>query len=176
MKMNRRVGEAVVVLGVALGLAGCGVAKKTKAAEAEVDRFHQHWNAGEFQAVFDEAHLQFRSAQPADEMKATLEKVKKHYGDLKSSKRRSWGMNSDQGVTDIKLSYDSAFEHGEAVEAFLFRMTGEKALLASYDIMTPETVAKKDAEKKEAANAKRKTAEADRKAASDARKTDQAKP
>jgi hypothetical protein len=176
MKMNRRVGETFVVFGLVFGLAGCGVAKKTKAAEAEVDRFHQHWNAGEFQAVFDEAHMQFRSAQPADTMKATLDKVKKHYGALKSSKRRSWGINSDQGVTDIKLSYDSVFDHGEAVEAFVFRTTGEKVLLASYDIMTPETAAKKDAEKKEAANAKRKAAEEDRKAASDTRKTDQARP
>jgi hypothetical protein len=142
-------------LAVALALAGCSVAKNAKVAEAEVDRFHQHWNAGDFQAVFDEAHMEFRAAQPAAAMIATMQTVKKNYGDLKSSKKRSWGFNSNNGVTDIKLSYDSVFARGAAVETFLYRMTGEKALLVSYDIVTPETAARQEAEKKQLTEAKR---------------------
>lgn len=159
-------------MGLLLGLAGCGVAKNTKVAEAQVNRFHQRWNASEFQAVYDEAHMNFRSAQPVEVMVATLQKVKQTYGDLKSSTKRSWGFNSDKGVTDIKLSYDSAFDHGAAVEAFVYRMTGDKALLVSYDIMTPDTAAKRDAEKKEAADAKRNAEEAERKATREARETE----
>lgn len=172
-----------LALALALELAGCGVAKNTKVAEAEVDRFHQRWNAAEFQAVYDEAHMQFRAAQSAEAMITTMQAVKKNYGNLKSSTKRSWGFNSNEGVTDIKLSYDSAFDHGAAVEAFLFRITGEKALLVSYDIMTPETAARQEAEKKEATEAKRKAEEAQRKAARDAkqaerdaRKADKTKP
>ena len=172
-----------LTLALALGLAGCGVAKNTKVAEAEVDRFHQRWNEGEFQTVYDEAHMQFRAAQPAEAMITTMQAVKKNYGNLKSSTRRSWGFNSNEGVTDVRLSYDSAFDHGAAVEAFLFRMTGEKALLVSYDIMTPETAAKREAEKKEASDAKRKAEEAQRKASREtkqaereARKPDKTKP
>jgi hypothetical protein len=142
-------------LAVALALAGCSAAKNAKVAEAEVDRFHQHWNAGDFQAVFDEAHMEFRAAQPAAAMIATMQTVKKNYGDLKSSKKRSWGFNSNNGVTDIKLSYDSVFARGAAVETFLYRMTGEKALLVSYDIVTPETAARQEAEKKQLTEAKR---------------------
>ena len=116
-------------------------------------------------------------------MITTMQAVKKNYGDLKSSKKRSWGFNSNEGATDVKLSYDSAFDHGAAVEAFLFRMTGEKALLVSYDIMTPETAARQEAEKKAASDAKRKAEEAQRKAAretkqaeKEARKPDKTKP
>ena len=173
MKLMRIAKGLALVL--VLGVAGCGLAKNTKVAEAEVDRFHQRWNAGEFQAVYDEAHMEFRKAQPAEAMINTMQAVKKNYGNLKSSTRRSWGFNSNGGVTDVRLSYDSAFDHGAAVEAFLFRMTGDRALLVGYDIMTPETAAKQEAEKKEAGDAKRK-AEADkRQAERDARKAEKKK-
>ena len=164
-----------LALALMLGLAGCGLAKNTKVAEAEVDRFHQRWNAGEFQAVYDEAHMNFRNAQPAEAMINTMQAVKKNYGNLKSSTKRSWGFNSNAGMTDVRLSYDSTFDHGNAVEAFLFRMTGEKALLVSYDIMTPETAAKQEAEKKVATDAKRKTEADKRQAERDARKAEKKK-
>ena len=169
MKPNLFIRSTLALL---IALTGCGVAKNTKVAEAEVDRFHKHWNAGEFQAVYDEAHMKFRSAQPAEELLAKFAAVKKNYGDLKSSTKRSWGFNSDNGVTDVKLGYDSAFEHGSAVEEFVYRMTGDKALLVSYDIASPEVAAQRDAEKKAARDAKRKAEEEERKAAREARKAE----
>lgn len=153
-----------------LGLSACGLKKDTRAAEAEVDRFHQHWNAGEFKAVYDEAHMNFRDAQTADRTIATLERVKRNYGVFKSTTKRSWGFSSDNGVTDIKLKYDSAYEHGSAVEAFVYRMTGEKPLLVSYDIMSPETAKKREAEETAAREAKRKSEDEKRKADREARK------
>jgi hypothetical protein len=159
-----------IALGFVLGLTGCGLAKDTKVAEAEVERFHQRWNANEFQVVFDEAHMQFRAAQPAEKMVGTLQAVKKNYGQLTSAKRRSWGFNSDKGVTNITLTYDSAFDHGAAVEEFVFRMTGDKALLLAYDIATPETYAKREAAKKAEREEKQKAEEAERKAKREAKK------
>lgn len=170
MKELRTIIGTAFALALLLGVSGCGLSKNTKAAEAEVDRFHQHWNANEFQAVYDDAHMNFRNAQSAEQLLATFTAVKKNYGDLKSSNKRSWGFNSDKGVTDIKLSYDSAYDHGSAVEEFVFRMTDEKPLLLSYDIATPEKAAKRDDERKAAREEKRKAEEAERKAAQEARK------
>ena len=152
------------------GLTGCGLAKNTKKVDAEVDRFHQHWNADEFQAVFDEAHMNFRNAQPASSLLSTFERIKKNYGKLQTSKRRSWGFNTNNGVTDIKVAYDSAFDRGSAVEEFVYRMNGDKPLLLSYDIASPETVAKREAEKKEEREEKRKAEEEERKAKREAAK------
>jgi hypothetical protein len=172
--MKMRIAKGLA-LALTLALAGCGLSKDTKVAEAEADRFHQRWNAGEFQAVYDEAHMSFRAAQPAETMIATMQGVKKNYGNLKSSTKRSWGFNSNNGMTDVKLGYDSIFDYGAAVEAFVFRMTGDKALLVNYEIMSPEKAAQQEAEKKEAADAKRK-AEADkRQAERDARKAEKKK-
>ena len=161
---------AIAGLATLTGLTGCGLAKNTKKVEAEVDRFHQHWNKDEFQAVFDEAHINFRNAQPASSVLTTFQSVKKNYGDLKSSKRRNWGFNTNNGITDIRIGYDSVFDHGTGVEEFVYRMNGEKPLLVSYDIASPETVAKREAEQKETREAKRKAEEQERKEAREARK------
>ncbi|HEV2842735.1 MAG TPA: hypothetical protein VGW39_15540 [Chthoniobacterales bacterium] len=161
---------AGAAVGLVLGLSGCGLKKDTKAAEAEVDRFHKHWNAGEFKAVYDEAHINFRNSQTADQTVATLERVKRNYGAFKSAARSSWGFNSDNGVTDVKLKYDSAYDNGSAVEAFVYRMSGDKPLLVSYDIMSPETAKKREADEKAEREEKRKGEEEKRQAEREARK------
>ncbi len=168
MKHLRTILQSAIVAALLLGMAGCGMSKNTKAAEAAVERFHRHWNANEFQAVFDDAHMQFRAAETPDRLKTALKNVKQHYGDLKSSSKRSWGFNTDKGITDIKLSYDSSYTHGNAVEEFIYRMSGDHALLLAYDIMSPEDAAKRDKERKAARDEKR---EAD-KTKRDARKAE----
>jgi len=144
------------VAGLALfGLAGCGLKRDTKMAESQVDRFHQQWNTDEFRAIYDEGHQNFRS-KSAEETIATFAKVKEHYGQFKSATRRSFGFNTDNGITNIKLKYDSTFERAAAVEAFIYRMAGDKALLITYDIMSPETAATREAEEKAERESKRK--------------------
>lgn len=170
MKQSQIALNSTIAAAFLFGITGCGVAKNTKVAEAEVERFHQHWNANEFQAVFDEGHVGLRTAQPAERLIATLERVKKTYGNLQSSTKRSWGFHSDNGQNDIRLSYDSAYEHGAAVEQFVYRMTGDRALLLTYDIMSPETAAKRDAEKKDAREARREAEKAERDAKREANK------
>jgi hypothetical protein len=161
---------AGAVLASILGLTGCGLKKDTKAAEAEIDRFHKHWNAGEFKDVYDEAHMNFRNSQSAEQTAATLTRVKSNYGEFKSAKQRTWGFNSDHGMTDIRLKYDSSYGHGNAVEAFVYRMSGDKALLLGYDIMSPETAAKREAAEKSERDAKRKADEEKRKSNREPRK------
>jgi len=162
---------AGVACGLALGLSGCGLKQNTKAAEAEVDRFHQRWNADDFKAVYDEAHANFRNSQSADVTIGTLQGVKRNYGAFKSATRRSWGFNSDNGVTDVKLKYDSTYENGSAVEAFVYRMSGDKALLLSYDIMTPENAKKHEEAENAAREAKRKADDEKRQTEREARRS-----
>lgn len=162
---------AGVAFALFLGASGCGVKQNTKAAEAEVDRFHQRWNADEFKAIYDEAHANFRNSQSADVTIGTLQGVKHNYGAFKSATRRSWGFSSDDGVSDVKLKYDSAYEKGSAVEAFVYRISGDKALLVSYDIMTPENAKKHEEAENAAREAKRKAEDEKRQAEREARRS-----
>jgi hypothetical protein len=158
-------------LAFAVALAGCGVKQNTKAAEAEIDRFHQRWNADEFKVIYNEAHKNLRNSRSADEIVAMLQRGKQNYGAFKSSTRRSWGFNSDNGVTNITLKYDSTYDRGPAVEAFIYRMSGDAAQLLSYEIMSPETAKKLEEAEKAEREAKRKADAEKRKAERDARKS-----
>jgi hypothetical protein len=148
---------AGIALATILVLSGCGLKKDTKAADAAIERFHQHWNADEFKAIYDEANANFRN-KSAEETAATFARVKGVYGQFKSATRRSWGFNSDKGVSDIKLKYDSTYDRGSAVEAFVYRMAGDKALLTSYEIMSVEAAKQREAEEKAEREEKRKDA------------------
>jgi hypothetical protein len=160
---------AAAAFAVILGLCGCGLKKDTKAAETEIERFHQHWNADEFKAIYDEAHPAFRN-KSAEDIVATFTRVKGVYGPFKSATKRSWGFNSDKGVSDIKLKYDSTYDRGSAVEAFVYRMVGGKASLLSYEIMSLEAAKEHEAEEKAEREAKRKSDDEKRASERDARK------
>jgi hypothetical protein len=160
---------AGATLAVIFGLSGCGLKKDTKAAEAEIDRFHQHWNADEFKAIYDEADASFRH-KSADDIIATFTRIKGVYGPFKSATKRSWGFNTDKGVTDVKLKYDCTYERGSAVEAFIYRMTGGKALLSGYEIMSLEAAKQHEADEQAQRDAKRKAGEEKRASERDARK------
>jgi hypothetical protein len=153
--MKRFSFAAALAVAVILSLSGCGLKKDTKAAEAEIDRFHQHWNADEFKAIYDEAHANFRN-KSAEETAGTFARVKGVWGQFKSATKRSWGFNSNNGMTDVKLKYDSTYDRGTAVEAFVYRMTGGKAMLASYEIMSPESAKQHEADEQAERDAKRK--------------------
>ena len=83
--------------------------KQNESSRGRGDRFHQRWNADEFKAIYDEAHANFRNTQSADVTIGTLQGVKRNYGAFKSATRRSWGFSSDNGVTDVRLKYDSVY-------------------------------------------------------------------
>ena len=160
---------AAAAFAVILGLCGCGVKKDTKAAEAEIERFHQHWNADEFKAIYDEAHPGFRN-KSAEDIVATFTRVKGVYGPFKSATKRSWGFNADKGVSDIKLKFDSTYDHGSAGEAFLYRMSGGKATLTSYEIMSLESAKQREADEKAERESKRKSDDEKRASEREARK------
>jgi hypothetical protein len=136
---------AGATLALIFGLCGCGLKKDTKAAEAAIDRFHQHWNADEFKAIYDEADASFRN-KSAEDIVATFTRIKGVYGPFKSATKRSWAFNTDKGMSDIKLKYDCIYERGSAVEAFIYRMTGGKALLSGYEIMSLEAAKQHEAD------------------------------
>lgn len=146
--MNQTRVIAGAAFALIFGLLGCGESKEQpNPAKAEVERFHRLWNAGEFKAVYDDAHINFRNSQTDDEAVANLERMKRSYGQFKSATKKSSTLSSEYSVTDISLYYDSVYDRGSAVEVFVYRMIGDRALLISYDIMSPEAAKKRDADK-----------------------------
>jgi hypothetical protein len=127
---------------IALGLgvfvlSSCAPKDDVKKSEAEVDTVHQHWNEGEFATVYNDAHIDFRTAQSSQKTLWQLQHNRRFYGAFKSATQRSANMSSANSVKDITLTYGCVYENGNASESFTFRMTDGKTLLTKYT-MTPE--------------------------------------
>jgi hypothetical protein len=133
-------------LSATLLLTSCGPKDDTARAEAEVKRFHQHWNQWEFTDIYNEAHNGFRSIQPASKMVATLENSRKSLGEVKSSKKRTSDVTYEHVEKQINLKYDSFFEHAAKVETFSYLMSAGQPLLLNYYLLSPEDDAKHEAE------------------------------
>lgn len=116
-------------------LAGCGAKDDLKQPEAEVDLFHKRWNNAYFTGVYNDAHVNFRTAQSSQLTIGQLQHNRKFYGTFKSATRRRVNINSADSEKDITLDYESIYEHGTASEEFKFRMTNGKPLLMNYKML-----------------------------------------
>ncbi|MEY2485343.1 MAG: hypothetical protein QOH39_991 [Verrucomicrobiota bacterium] len=148
MKCFSTVGRLSILV-MLLALTGCGPREMTQAAEQEVKRFHERWNEGEFTGIYNDAHMRFRSVQPANVTIGAFQRGKRNFGPFKSTRKRSSEVTQDKGEPVIVLKYDSAYEHGAAVERFGFRMSGNTPLLADYELLSPQSAAKEEAMEKE---------------------------
>src|SRR5256885_11261164 len=115
MKARRLLDAAVLI---AFVLSGCGPKDDVQKAEAEVDKFHQHWNEWEFAAIYNEAHSGLRAVQSPDRIIATYKNSRKLRGAFKSAKKRSVDVDMNQPEKDITLWYDVFYENGSGVEMF----------------------------------------------------------
>jgi hypothetical protein len=154
----------VLSAGLLVVLPGCKVAKGTDASEAKVAEFHARWNADQWKLIYDEAHMNLRSAEPEAKVAGVMTAMKKTYGEMKSTSKEGTDFNSNNGVTDINLTYRTVYEHGEGVEKFVFRLVGEDPKLLSWELMQPEVAAAKRKAEEEAREAERAAKKAEREA------------
>ena len=165
--MSHSIVRALHFAGLSLALCflpGCKVAKGTGVSEAKVTEFHARWNAEEWKTIYDDSHVNLRTSESEAKLVGVLSGLKKTYGTVQSTSKESTGFSSDNGITDIKLSYRTVYEHGEGVEKFVFRMSGEDAKLMSYELMPPEEAAARAKAAEEAREAEQAAKEAAREA------------
>ncbi len=126
---------------VALGLAvtamlvGCGHPLRDKGTAADaMDRFHEHFNAGEYGKIYDTAGPEFQSKNVRGDFLTLLEAAHRQLGDYKTCADRGWSSHSFGGDTSVKLRYRTHFERGDADETFDYTVSGTHATLRVYRI------------------------------------------
>jgi hypothetical protein len=129
-----------------VALSSCGPKDDIGKTETEIETFHTRWNAREFATVYNESHRLFRAVASADRLIGTLQHSRNVWGEFKSGKTRSSQVTFDQMEKDVRVKYDSNYEHGAGVETFKYRITGGKPLLMEYALLGPDTDARNEAE------------------------------
>lgn len=129
---------ASLVVGI---LACCGNILQNKEVAADaMDQFHERFNAGEFEKIYDTADGDFQVANTRSDFLKFIGTVHRKLGDYKNCDSQNWKSNAFNGDVSVDLTYKTTFEKGVGTEDFLFRVSGTRAALRAYRI-TSNTLA-----------------------------------
>lgn len=120
----------------------CSLTKSKGIAEAAVVKFHNQYNAGQFHEIYIQADDGFRKAASEEDFIAFLEAAHRKLGTVKQSNPAGWGVNVTPMGTMASLNYDVEFNEGKGTERFVFHISGDKAMLYNYNVMSPLLITK----------------------------------
>lgn len=115
-------------------LAACNPVEVLDETDTLVDRYHAHWNGGRIDPIWIEADEEFRSNVSKAQYSALMADFQQIFGDIKNSERQSFNVNSDNGVTTVKVAMNTQFANGTGVEKFEFIERDGKMGLKAYHV------------------------------------------
>ncbi|MBV9929753.1 MAG: DUF4019 domain-containing protein [Alphaproteobacteria bacterium] len=124
---------ATIIAAVAL-LAGCSMKADMDAGSKAIAAFHRDVDAGQYQKVWAESATDMKGSTPADRLAALLDAVHRKLGRFRSGSQVGFNDNVSGAGHTLSVTYEARYEKGAATEQFVFRMDGNRALLAGYHI------------------------------------------
>ena len=122
-------------------LGGCGeVIHGREIASNAMDQFHDRFNAGEFDKIYDTADADFQGAMPRADFLKFMEAVHRKLGNYKTCDSQGWKSNTFNSDASVDLRYKTTFEQGVGDEDFTFRVSGTRATLRGYHINSAKLV------------------------------------
>ena len=128
----------LLLLAVLLG--GCSFGEDKDRGERAVARFHELFGASQYSELYVDTTEAFREAATEAEFVEFLGAVRRKLGNVRESELTDIEVNWDGDGTSIWLSYDTAYELGNATEQFVWIMEGEKIMLDGYQIDSKELI------------------------------------
>ena len=126
----------IVAVGLMVLMWQCGWAMMTgkKLSDAAVAHFHQQLDAGQFEAIYDEASEAFKTGGDRDQLLKFLEAVHRKLGHPGKTSFANMNVNTNTNGTFTAVSYTTDFEHGSATETFTWIKSGGNLKLYRYHI------------------------------------------
>ncbi len=118
----------------AISLAGCAVGKDVPKAERAIGAFHQAVDAGRFDGIYDASAQEIKGTTSKSQFTALLAAIHAKLGAFKSGRRNSWNDNYGSGGHVITIVYAATYERGAAREEFVYKIDGDRAVLAGYHV------------------------------------------
>ena len=132
----------VVVAVVLVGSSSCSLTKGKGIAEAGVAQFHNQYNAGRFHEIYSQADEEFRKSTSEPDFVAFLEALRRKLGTVNQSNQAGWHVNATPVGTMVTLASNVEFSEGKGMEQFVFRISGDKAMLYNYNVNSPLLITK----------------------------------
>ncbi len=120
----------------------CSFTKGKAIGERAVVQFHNQFNAGQYHEIYAQSDEGFRKASSEQDTLALLEAVRRKLGTVKQADQQGWHVNATPGGTMVSLAYEVEFSEGKGREDFVFKVSGDRALLYNYHISSPLLITK----------------------------------
>lgn len=124
----------LILVTCALASAGCGLLDGVDTAEKAVGTFHEQYNAGNFEAMYDKGADDLRSTEARDEFITTLASLRAKLGQVRGSERTGFNSRIDSDGTFVQLEYETDFENGAGTEEFTWAISDGQARLLGYNV------------------------------------------
>lgn len=134
---------ALVLTCLGLYFAGCTNLNRTYAAQdAAIAQFHERYNTGKIETIWDGAHAKFQGAAEKETFVAYMQSVQAKLGKVTATANVDRRMQTANQTTTVFLSQGTVFERGKGIETFTIQMDGERAILVAYNIQSKVLAAK----------------------------------
>jgi opacity protein-like surface antigen len=118
----------------------CSSSEDLAAADREVEKFHQAFDAGQFEELYDHSADDFKKASSKGEFLALLNAVRRKLGKTTGSKRTNWTVNFATSGNTVAVIYETSFTSGKGTEQFVYRIAGKKVVLAGYHVTSNDLI------------------------------------
>jgi hypothetical protein len=135
--MNK-INAVIAATALIVAVLGCSSMMKGKElSEAAVAKFHEQFNAGRYEDVYNDADDEFKKNVTLEQWTELASAVKRKLGSVKNSTSTGWHVNTTPSGTIATVSYDVDFDEGKGTEQFTFLVSDEKAKLYNYNVNSP---------------------------------------
>lgn len=130
MNMTARVALVMICCVV---LASCGLRRSQITAEQGVKEFHALLDKGQYDAIYDGSDDSLRRTWGRADFVKYLSDVHSRLGKAGKATTRGFQVNATTGQgTEVALAMETEFQRGLAEERFIWRVTGDHAVLLDY--------------------------------------------
>jgi hypothetical protein len=134
---NSPLAKTWLIAAFALILSACSAGADKSAAEAEVRRFHQMFDAGRYAEIYRQAAPEFRQSSSEEVAVNFMRSIHERLGPVRSTAQQGWRVNLVSGGNIVILSYQTEFARARGVETFTYRVSGASAQLMGYHASSP---------------------------------------
>ena len=124
----------VQLIALSMLLGSCSPTADTNAAEQGVRAFHQAMDSGQYAEIYDQSDSQMKQATPRDRFIKLLTVFHSKLGSFQNGKTVGWNDNATPSGRFVTLNRDAQFARGPATEQFIFRVSGDRAVLVGYHL------------------------------------------
>jgi hypothetical protein len=122
---------------------GCsGMFKGKAAAEKAVGEIHQLYNDEKMLEIRAAADSKFKSATSEKDWLDLMSAMHRKLGKVTGTSNIGFNVRSFNLTTTVVLQQKSNFEQGTGNETFTFEMSGDRAVLVGYNIVSKELIVK----------------------------------